>query len=50
MSLTRLTLTRPSPPPTPADNNPPIRGLPSLLAEAIGRNIEEVYAGERRVF
>lgn len=31
-----------------ADNNPPIRGLPGLLAAAIGRDIEEVYAGNNK--
>lgn len=32
----------------PADNNPPIRGLPGLLAAAIGRDIEEIYAGNNK--
>ena len=27
------------------DNSPPLRGLPAMLAEAVGRNIEEVYNG-----
>lgn len=31
-----------------ADNDPPIKGLPGLLAAAIGRNIEEIYAGNNK--
>lgn len=34
--------------PPPADNDPPIKGLPGLLAAAIGRNIEEIYAGNNK--
>lgn len=57
--LTRRAFSKPAPcgPPTrpfwpitafPADNNPPIRGLPGLLAAAIGRDIEEIYAGNNK--
>jgi magnesium chelatase subunit H len=31
-----------------ADNNPPIKGLPGLLAKSIGREIEEIYAGNNK--
>lgn len=31
-----------------ADNDPPIKGMPGLLATAIGRNIEEIYAGNNK--
>jgi hypothetical protein len=34
--------------PCPADNNPPIKGLPGLLAKSIGREIEEIYAGNNK--
>lgn len=32
----------------PADNDPPIKGMPGLLAAAIGRDIEEIYAGNNK--
>lgn len=31
------------------DNDPPIKGLPGLLATSIGRNIEEIYANSNKV-
>jgi magnesium chelatase subunit H len=30
------------------DNNPPILGMPGILARAMGRNIEEIYSGNNR--
>ncbi len=30
------------------DNNPPIKGLPGLLARAIGRDIESIYSGNNK--
>ncbi|KAI7837358.1 hypothetical protein COHA_008797 [Chlorella ohadii] len=30
------------------DNDPPIKGMPGLLAAAIGRDIEEIYAGNNK--
>lgn len=30
------------------DNDPPIQGLPGLLARAIGRDIEEIYSGNNK--
>lgn len=30
------------------DNDPPIKGLPNILATAIGRNIEEIYSGNNK--
>ena len=31
------------------DNDPPIAGLPGILARAIGQNIEEIYSGNNKV-
>ena len=30
------------------DNDPPVKGLPGILARAIGRDIEEIYSGNNR--
>ena len=30
------------------ENKPPIQGIPSILARSIGRNIEEIYAGNNK--
>ena len=30
------------------DNNPPIKGMPGILARSIGRNIEEIYSGNNK--
>eukprot|EP00955_Chlamydomonas_euryale_P001090 12527-Chlamydomonas_euryale.AAC.4 len=30
------------------DNNPPVKGLPGILARAIGRDIESIYQGNNR--
>jgi len=30
------------------ENNPPVRGLPGILARAIGRNIEEIYQNNNK--
>lgn len=31
------------------DNDPPVRGLPGILARSIGRNVEELYSASNRV-
>ena len=31
------------------DNDPPVAGLPGVLARAIGRNIEEIYLNNNKV-
>ena len=31
------------------ENDPPIRGLPGILARSIGRNVEEIYSASNRV-
>ena len=31
------------------ENDPPVRGLPGILARAIGRNVEEIYSASNRV-
>lgn len=30
------------------DNDPPVKGLPGILARAIGRNIEDIYSGNNK--
>jgi magnesium chelatase subunit H len=30
------------------DNNPPIKGMPGVLAKAIGRDIDSIYSGNNR--